>query len=54
MGAGSEIEEVLQMVGNEILILEALAEEHPGKVGTIIALATEWIRFQDRLKRQLN
>ncbi|MBW4656717.1 MAG: hypothetical protein KME20_27280 [Kaiparowitsia implicata GSE-PSE-MK54-09C] len=54
VGAGSEIEEVLQMVSQEILILEALAEEHPGKVGKIIALATEWIQFQDGLKKQLN
>lgn len=54
VGAGGEIEDVLGMVGKEIRILEELAEEHPGKVGKIIALATEWIGFQERLKKRLN
>jgi hypothetical protein len=54
VGAGSEIEDVLKMVSEEILILEALAEEYPGKVDRVIALAMEWIEFQKRLKKQLN
>lgn len=54
VGAGGKIDEVLRIVGKEILILETLADEHPGKVDKIIALVTKWIDFQERLKKQFN
>lgn len=44
----------LVLVQEEIAILEALAEDHPGKADKLAALVAEWMRFRGRLMKALH
>ena len=43
----------LPLFHDEIISLEAVAEEHPGKTSEIIVLVGEWVRLRERLAGKL-
>lgn len=44
----------LVLVGEEIALLEALAEGHPGKVAKLANLVGEWVAFRERMRAKLH
>lgn len=44
----------LVLVHDEIVILEGIGEQHPGKVAKLIKLVSEWVTFREGLKARLH
>ena len=44
----------MMLVTEEIAVLEALGEEHPGKVAKLVALVGEWVAFREGLRSRLH
>jgi hypothetical protein len=44
----------LTLIHDEILLLEGIAEEHPGKAAKLIALVSEWVTFREGMKAKLH
>lgn len=48
------LELTLKLITNEVLLLEAMAEEHPGKASKLVELVTWWNAFGARVTGKLN
>ena len=44
----------LALIGDEIDLLEAMAEEHPGKAAKLAVLSGEWVAFMGRMRSRLH
>lgn len=44
----------LTLIHDEILLLEAIAEDHPGKAAKLAALVSEWVKFRERMRSTLH
>lgn len=44
----------LMLVHDEIAILEAIAEDHPGKAAKLVRLVGEWVKFREELRARLH
>jgi hypothetical protein len=44
----------LTLIEDEIALLEAMAEEHPGKAAKLAALAGEWVAFRGRMRGKMH
>lgn len=54
VGGTDRLEDLIRMVGEEIVILEGIAEQHPGKAAKLVTLVTEWIAYREGLKARMN
>ena len=54
VGAGGKPEDIMRMIGEEIAILEAIGEEHPGKVAKLVRLVSEWVAFREGMRQRLH
>lgn len=44
----------LPLFQSEIAMLEAIAEEHPGKVAKLVKLVSEWVAFREAVRSKMN
>jgi hypothetical protein len=44
----------LTLIGDEIVLLEAIGEDHPGKVAKLVKLVSEWVAFRERMRMRLH
>jgi hypothetical protein len=44
----------LTLIADEILLLQGIAEEHPGKAAKLTALVSEWVRFREGIVGKLH
>jgi hypothetical protein len=54
VGGTGRLDDLMRMIGEEIAILEGVAEDHPGKADKLAALVMEWIAYRERLKARMN
>ena len=44
----------LALITDEISVLESVGERHPGHVGKLVKLVSEWVAFRNGLKARLH
>jgi hypothetical protein len=44
----------LTLIHDEIMLLEGIAEEHPGKTDKLVNLVSQWVKLRDGLRAKMH